>query len=137
MAKTTTTTQTTKRNPEATHSIQHIELVSTEPAKFRKFLEKQFGWTFETHKTPNGEYHAFRTPDGNGGGITPPMNPGHTGATPYINVENIEATLKSCQKNGATIMMPITDVPGMGKFFWFQVAGGPPLACWQATGTTN
>lgn len=43
MAKTSTATQATQRNPEETHSIQHIELVATEPAKLRKFLEKQFG----------------------------------------------------------------------------------------------
>lgn len=127
--------QSAERNPERIHAIQHVELVSTQPAEFTRFLETQFGWTFETHKMPNGEYHAFRTPDGNGGGVTAPMMPSQPiAATPYINVADIDATLRSCEKNGAKILMPVTEVPGQGRFFWFQVAGGPPLACWQQTG---
>lgn len=138
MAKTTTTTtQTTQRTREGTHSIQHIEIVSTEPVKLKKFLEKQFGWKFETQPMPGGagEYHMFRTPDGNGGGVLQPQNPGQPVAvTPYINVADCAATEKSCQKNGATILMPTTDIPGMGRFFVFQFPNSPALACWQATG---
>lgn len=125
---------TTQRAPERIHAIQHIEIVSTDPARLKAFLEKQFGWTFETHKMPNGEYHAFRTPDGNGGGVTAPMGPDQPIAvTPYVNVKDVDATLRSVQAAGAKILMPVTEVPGMGRFFWFQAAGGPPLACWQAT----
>lgn len=137
MAKTSTTTQETQRSPEVTHAIQHIEIVATEPAKLRKFLEKQFGWQFETMKMPTGDYHVFRTPNGNGGGVMAPQPGQPIAATPYINVENCEATLKSCQKAGAEIMMPVTEVPGQGKFFWFRYAGGPPLACWQSTASRN
>ena len=137
MAKTTTNTQqATERNPEVTNAIQHIEFVSTKPNELKKFLEKQFGWKFETMKIPGGagDYHSFRTPDGNGGGVLAPQMPSQPIAvTPYINVENCEAAETSCKKNGATIIMPTTEIPGMGKFFQFQVAGGPPLACWQST----
>jgi uncharacterized protein len=141
MARNTTTTPTTKtptstqRRPESTHAIQHLEITSTEPVKLRKFLEKQFGWKFEVHKMDAGEYHAFRTADGNGGGIMAPQGGQPVAVTPYINVEDIDETLKSCKKNGANILMPVTEVPGMGRFFWFQYPGSPPLACWQQTGS--
>lgn len=138
MAKTTTTTtQTTQRNPEATHTIQHIELPSSEPEKLKKFLEKQFGWKFTTTKMPGLEYHAFRAPDGNGGGVFSAQPGQPIQAVPYVNVENCEATLKGCQKNGAEILMPVTEVPGQGKFFQFRIPGGPIMACWQQTGPRN
>ena len=35
------------------------------------------------------------------------------------------------------IVMPVTDVPGQGKFFIFQYPGSPPMGCWQQTGPRN
>jgi hypothetical protein len=122
---------------ESVHSIQHTEITATDPAKLRKFLETQFGWKFETYKMPQGDYNLFRMPDGNGGGVMAPMPGQPIAATPYITVTDCDATLTSCQKAGAEIMMPVTEVPGQGKFFIFRYGGGPPLACWQQTGPRN
>jgi uncharacterized protein len=144
MAQTTTTTKSTPKtttpqgnpNPPVTHAVQHFEIVSTEPVKVKKFLEKQFGWKFESQKIPGSksEYHSFRTPDGNGGGVIEPQMPTQPLAvTPYINVDDCEASEKSCQKNGATIIMPTTEIPGVGKFFIFTLPNCPPLACFQYT----
>ncbi len=35
------------------------------------------------------------------------------------------------KRSGGEILMPIVDVPQMGRFFWFKVPGGPVLAAWQ------
>jgi len=122
-------------DPKNLHSIQHIELASTQPEKLRDFLAAEFGWKFESHPMPGGgTYHMFRAPDGNGGGILAPQPGQPVAATPYINVADADKTLKRCEKAGAKILVPVTEVPGMGRFFWFQAAGGPPLACWQPTG---
>ena len=139
MAKTTTTqtaAKTTARNPEINHAVQHFEIVTKDPVNLRKFLEKQFGWKFETTKMPGmtGDYHTFRTPDGNGGGVLAPQMPtAPLAVTPYVNVENCSASEKSCQKNGATIVMPTTDIPGVGRFFMFQFQNSPVLACFEST----
>src|SRR6266581_2123171 len=45
-------------------SMAFSEFSSTEPAATRKFLEKVFGWQFESVKFPMGEYLSFRTPGG-------------------------------------------------------------------------
>ena len=133
MAKSTTTQA---KPPETViHGVQHVELPTSEPAKLRKFLEKQFGWTFETFKMPGMEYHSFRTPGGAGGGVFAAQPGQPIQAVPYVNVADCEATLKGCQKNGAEILMPVTEVPGQGKFFQFRIPGGPIMACWQQTGT--
>lgn len=120
-----------------TNGIQHIELPTTEAPKLKKFLEKQFGWKFETMKMPGLEYHSFRTPSGTGGGVFAAQPGQPIQAVPYVNVEDCDATLKSCQKNGAEILMPVTEVPGQGRFFQFRVPGGPILACWEQTNTRN
>jgi len=123
-----TETQSTTRG---VHDIQHIEITTEDPGRLKSFLADVFGWTFETHPMPNGEYHMFRTPDGNGGGVLAPMPGQPIAATPYINVEDAQATLEACKEAGAEILMPVTEVPGQGRFFWFRYGGGPPLACWQ------
>lgn len=115
-------------------AIQHVELMTPDAAKLRKFLEKQFGWAFETTKTPVGDYHLFRTANGSGGGIMTAQPGMPTATVPYINVVNLQETLKNVQKAGATIVTPATEVPGMGGFFQFRYADGPVLACWQQTG---
>lgn len=153
MAKTTTTqqtsrpttgnvnTKTTGNNPPPTviNALQHIEIVVPDAPKTRKFFEKTFGWKFETAKMPTGDYHMFRTPNGNGGGILEPTEADQPVATtPYVSVENCEATLKACEKAGCEIVTPVTEVPGMGKFFIFTYEGCPPIGCWQnTTNNTN
>jgi predicted enzyme related to lactoylglutathione lyase len=135
---TTPTQPTQQRNPERMHAVQHIEITATEPKKLRSFLEKQFGWKFETHTMEGGvEYNLFRTPDGNGGGVMAPMPGQPIATTPYINVADIEKTFDSVKKAGAEIMMPVSEVPGQGRFFIFRYGGGPALACWQQTGPRN
>ena len=47
------------------------ELSSTDPAATRNFLEKVFGWHFESTKFPLGEYLSFEAPGGGRGGIRP------------------------------------------------------------------
>ncbi len=142
MAK-TTTTQTTRPTsvnvpsgtpqtpPSVPNAIQHIEIVVPNAVKARKFFERQFGWKFETVKMPTGDYHTFRTPNGNGGGILEPIGPQPVATTPYVNVDNCDATLRSCEKAGATILMPVTEVPGQGRFFIFSYDGCPPIGCWE------
>jgi|GEM_PF-942314 len=131
MASKSTTTQTT---PQATEGqLVHTEFITQDPKGLRTFLEKNFGWKFETVKMDEGgDYHLFTTPGGSAGGITaPPMPSAPIAATPYIFVKDVKATAKKVEKAGATIVMPPTPIPNMGSFFLFQVKGSPILGCWQ------
>jgi predicted enzyme related to lactoylglutathione lyase len=51
----------------------------------------------------------------------------------YVRVVDLDAALRKVQKAGGRVVLPRVDVPGMGSFFWFQIPGGPLLACWQDT----
>jgi uncharacterized protein len=113
-------------------SIAHTEIAATDPAAARRFLEKAFGWSFGSFDTPNGPYHTYETPGGSRGGIraTQPKEP--TSVVSYVQVQDLAEAQRKIEGAGGRIVLPRTEVPGMGAFFWFQVPGGPVLACWQA-----
>ena len=129
-AKTTAQSQTQEPAPEG--KIVHTEFVTQDPKALKNFLEKNFGWKFDTQKVPQGgEYHLFTTPGGAVGGVTAPPPGATVGTYSYIAVDNIMATAKKVEKAGAKILVPPSEIPNMGWFFQFQVKGGPVLACWQ------
>ncbi len=107
------------------------ELSSSDPAATRRFLEKVFGWTFESTKMPMGEYLSYRTSGGGQGGIRPTKSNEPPSSTNYVRVPDLDTALQKIKRNGGDIVLPRVDVPGMGSFFWFRIPGGPIMACWQ------
>src|SRR5947209_6613912 len=112
-------------------SMAFSEFSSTDPAKTRSFLEKVFGWRFESVQFPMGEYLSFRTPGGGQGGIRPAQAKEVPGSTSYVRVDDLDAARKKVERARGEIVLPRVDVPGMGSFFWFRAPGGPILAAWQ------
>ena len=107
------------------------ELASTDPSATRKFLEKVFGWTFESIRMPQGDYLSYRTPGGGQGGIRPTQSNEPPGSTNYVRVDDLDAALQRIRRAGGELVLARVDVPQMGSFFWFRVPGGPVMACWQ------
>lgn len=112
-------------------ALGFIELASERPAETRRFLEAAFGWTFQERPMPRGTYLAFAVPGGGTGGIRPTQPTESPSTISYVRVPNLEAARTRVEAAGGTVVLPRVDVPGMGSFFWFQVPGGPVLACWQ------
>ena len=111
--------------------LAHTEIASSNPEATRKFIEKVFEWDLEKVKTPSGERIRYQTPGGAQGSIRG-LRPKEVPRTiNYILVDDIEATAKKIKRARGEIVMPIVDVPKMGRFFWFRVPGGPILAAWQ------
>lgn len=111
--------------------IAHTELASTDPDATRKFIEKVFKWTMEEAVTPSGTIVRYQTPGGAQGSIRGTGPKEVPATTNYVLVEDIEETAEAVKEAGGEIIMPIVDVPKMGRFFWFKVPGGPILAAWQ------
>ncbi len=107
------------------------ELASADPAATRRFLEKVFGWDFTSVQMPMGEYLSYRTPGGGQGGIRPIRPNELPMSMAYIRVEDLDAASQKIKRAGGAIVLPRVDVPGMGSFFWFQIPGGPLMACWE------
>lgn len=110
--------------------LAFTELSSSDPAETQRFLEKAFGWKFHSIAMPMGEYRSYETPDGRGG-IRPARPAEAPSSLAYIRVHDLTAAQRRVEGAGAKVVLPHVEVPGMGCFFWFQVPGGPLLACWQ------
>lgn len=104
--------------------LEHAELVSKDPAATQKFLEKAFGLKFTVFK----EMQNYRMHGTNEGategsiGIRGPMGAEPTGTVSYLTVPNIDDAIKSATAAGAKMIMPKTEIPGMG---WSAVYVAP------------
>ncbi len=112
-------------------SFAFTELASEDPRATRHFLEQAFHWTFQTRQMPQGEYLSFEIPGGGRGGIRPTQRTEAPSSLSYIRVTDLEEAQRRVEQAGGSVVLPPVVVPGMGRFFWFKIPGGPILACWQ------
>lgn len=115
---------------ESEGGLAFTELSSVDPEATQRFLERVFRWRFRTIAMPMGDYRSYETPDGRGG-VRPVRTSESPSSISYVRVADLTAAERKVTAEGATIVLPRVDVPGMGAFFWFRVPGGPVLACWQ------
>jgi predicted enzyme related to lactoylglutathione lyase len=111
------------------HTIVHFEIPADDVEKIIKFYTSLFGW--KTEKVPDMEYYAVSTVpmdekgnllrQGVNGGIykkdqsqQQPIN--------YIGVESVAEYSKKITDLGGQILLPKTEIPGMG---WFAIAKDP------------
>ncbi len=111
--------------------MEFVEFSSDDPGETRRFLERVFGWRFQSRALPQGEYLAYEAPGGGRGGIRPTRPSEPPSSLSYVRVADLDRALEQVSRAGAKIVLPPVDLPGMGCFFWFQPPGGPVLACWQ------
>jgi predicted enzyme related to lactoylglutathione lyase len=105
--------------------LAHTEIASTDPESTKRFLERVFGWSFEHVNGPSGELISFQTPGGARGSIRKTQPKESPLSLNYVLVENLDAMVSKITKMHGEIVLPRTDVPGMGSFFWFKLPGGP------------
>ena len=107
------------------------ELSTTDSIATKEFLEKAFRWKFDEIQMPNGKYLSYRSPDGNTLGIRTAQHSEAPISMNYVRVPDLEIAQNKIQELGGKIVLPRTDIPNMGSFFWFRVPSGPIMACWQ------
>jgi predicted enzyme related to lactoylglutathione lyase len=87
----------------------YYQLATSDPARARAFLGELFEW-------PEGEDDALAIQPGGpadfdvAGQITPEREGGQQ-ITPYFRVGDLAATVALAEERGATIVMPVTQVP--------------------------
>ena len=111
------------------NSIVHVEFHSTAPEKTKAFLADVFGWKFQD--MPEMNYSMFDPPSAPGGGVQKAENL-PAGVLDYILSENIDQTLGKIRSSGGTVLMPKTEIPGMGWFAVFNDPTGIALAVYEA-----
>jgi predicted enzyme related to lactoylglutathione lyase len=112
------------------HPIVHIEISAKDREATSKFYQDVFGW--EVQDFPEMTYTTFTTGVEPGGGFNPVTaeNPAGT-VTVYIGADDIEASLGDIESAGGTIIMPKTEIPGMGWFAFFKDPTGNTLALYK------
>jgi len=113
------------------HKIVHVEISAKDRKALSKFYADVFGWEMEDADQMN--YTTFKAGDGVGGGFNPvnEQNPAGT-VTVYIETEDVTASLKAVQKAGGTILVPESEIPGMGKFGMFRDPQGNMIGLYKA-----
>lgn len=108
-----------------------FELMTTDPAAAKDFYTKLFGWNTEEMQMEDMTYTIVKTGDEGVGGIMP-ITPDAQGVPPhwgiYISVDDVEATAKLAQELGAKTIVPLTDIPEVGKFYTFQDPQGAVIS---------
>ncbi|WP_165703825.1 VOC family protein [Enhygromyxa salina] len=111
----------------------HMELNTSDPEAAKKFYAAVFGWTYQDVQMPDGVYSMIITPTGGIGGIDKNPTPGAPSAwVGYVGVASIAKTIGVIKKNGGRILVPATEVPGMGKLTVFADPTGAVCAAWEA-----
>ncbi len=111
------------------NGICHVEIPCTDFEKVKKFYSDVFGW--ETQIIPEMDYAMFKGKDGPGGGFSKQLKVSETGILFYIEVEDIEATLKKIDASGGTTITGKTQIsPEIGYFAIFTDSENNIIALW-------
>jgi hypothetical protein len=99
------------------------ELMTTDVKAATQFYTKLLGWNTEDMSMEGMTYTVVKTGDTGVGGIMP-FPPQMAGTPPhwgsYITVNDVDATARQAQALGATILLPPTDIPNVGRFSTLQ-----------------
>ena len=108
----------------------HVELMTTDLDKSKKFYQSMFDWKLED--IPDMNYTVIKVGEGTGGGMMKVPMPGMPSAwIAYVLVDDVAAATEKAQSLGATIVKSVTEVPGMGLFSVMVDPTGASIAMWQ------
>ena len=112
------------------HGFVHIEIPSANLQRAGRFYREVFGW--KMNYVAEADYMQFETGGGiNGAFYHSPDHAGRQGVVVYIQVEDIDATLGTINKNGGKTFVPKTAVEKMGSFALFHDLDENVLGIWQ------
>jgi hypothetical protein len=112
------------------HTIIHFEIPADDVEKLRKFYSELFGWKIDkmqglmeywTVATVPVDEKGMPLRPGINGGMMKKQNPEHKPVN-YIGVESIEEYVKKIEALGGKVIVPKTEIPGIG---WFALALDP------------
>lgn len=110
------------------------EIVTSNSAESAKFYAELFGWTTEVMEMPEGiSYTTFKQGEVPVGGCVQPPNLEESFKPmwlPYINTEDLDASVEKSKKLGATVITERTDLP-IGSFAVITDPLGAAFAFWQ------
>ncbi len=113
--------------------VVHFEIPADQPEALTKFYSEVFGWKFQKAPLPGLEYWLCETgSDGPGinGAVMKRQDPRQPWMN-YVDVADIDATLKQATNLGAKIALPRNPVPGVGAFAAIIDPDGNICGLWE------
>lgn len=105
------------------------ELSTQDDLKALAFYEKAFRFSHDTMPMPQGTYYVLKQGDKGRGGLCKAMSPGQpTIWTQYVHVDDCDASAARAKTLGASIVVPPTDIPTIGRFSMLVDPQGAMLA---------
>ena len=106
------------------------ELITTDPSAAADFYGKLLGWKFESMEMPGGVYRVVKVGETAVAGIMgqplgAPAMPPAWGT--YVTVDNVDESGKRAAELGGKLIVPPSDVPGVGRFAVIQDPQGALL----------
>ena len=95
------------------------ELMTTDVEAAKEFYTELFGWTAEAVTIDGMQYNLIKLEGTEIGGIMA-LPAQAQGAPPcwgtYVTVDDVDATAGKAQELGASVIVPLTDIPEVGRF---------------------
>jgi predicted enzyme related to lactoylglutathione lyase len=114
------------------HSIVHIEISAQDREAAGKFYSELFGWNVQ--QMPEMNYATFEAGEGVGGGLNPVQENYPAGTvTFYVQTEDIDASLAKAESLGGKILVPKSEIPGVGWFGFFADPTGNMIGLLKET----
>jgi uncharacterized protein len=116
--------------------VQHgafswCELMTTDVAAAKSFYTELLGWSITETPVGDAPYYIISIGGREIGGIMT-IPPRDAGAFPlwgaYVTVDDVDAIAQKAQELGARTLVPLTDVPDVGRFYTFQDPQGAVLS---------
>ncbi len=103
--------------------VTHFEIIGKDGKKSQDFYAKLFGWNVDAGNPMNYGMVSPQDGKGIGGGIAAAQD-GKPVVTVYVEVDDLDATLKKVESMGGKTVMPAMDVPGGPKIAQFSDPDG-------------
>ena len=109
--------------------VVHFEIGGRDSSKSKEFYATLFGWSIE--EMGPAMMVSTGADSGIGGHLSALGHEPHNYVTIYAQVDDIPATLEKAKSLGGDVMVPETEVPGMGYFAWMTDIDGNIIGLWK------
>jgi uncharacterized protein len=111
--------------------ITHFEIISRNGEAMKSFYAKLFSWKIDSSNPMN---YGLVKPEGKGigGGIASPEGGSEGYVAIYAEVPDPQATLDLAVSLGATVIVPVTEIPNMVTFALFADPDGNKMGIVKA-----
>lgn len=103
--------------------VTHFEIISRNGEQLQEFYSRLFDWKIDA-SNPMKYGMVKKEGSGIGGGISNPGPDGMTHVTIYAEVPDPQATLDMAVGMGGSIVLPVTEIPGMVTYALFTDPDG-------------